>query len=467
MLAIAASALFLICVDMTVLFVALPSLARDLAASPAERLWILNAYPIVVAGFLPGMGTLGDRFGHRRLFMLGLVIFGLASLAAALAATPHALIAARAGLGLGSATMMPATLAIIRTAFDDTHERAVAIGLWAGIASAGMAMGPVIAGLLLQRYQWGSVFLINLPVVAVALVMTALFVPRHTSNGGNSWDLVGSLQLLVVLASFTWAIESVTHRPWSVAMTLCGIALCAAFVLLYLRRQRTRPVPLIDLGLFRLPGFTAAFMAATLGTAGAVGAELTLSQYLQLAAERTPLQTAFVVVSVAVGGLISGPLAGRMLRHWPPAMVAGGGFLLAAASVMTLALNPVLPQATALLQRVLLFGVGLGIGFTVTFASSTIMNSAPPERAGMAASIEEVGFELGGTLGVAVFGTLLTLAYMLALGGQEAAWTALSVAEKMAFAAATAVVLLAIGLMWLATGVGIWLRSEGQPDNHH
>jgi MFS transporter, DHA2 family, multidrug resistance protein len=457
-LTIAASALFLICVDMTVLFVALPSLTRDLGASPTERLWILNAYSIMVAGFLPGMGTLGDRFGHRRLFMIGLAIFGLASLAAALASTPLALIAARAGLGIGSATMMPATLTIIRDAFDDTHERAVAIGLWAGIASAGMAMGPLIAGLLLQRYQWGSVFLINLPVVAVALVVTALFVPRHAPPGGASWDLLGSLQLLVVLSSFTWAIESVTHRPWSVATTLAGATICAVFVVAYLRRQRQRPVPLIDLALFRLPGFTAAFLAATLSTAGAVGAELTLSQYLQLAADRTPLAAALVMIPVALGGLISGPLAGRMLRHIAPSRVAAGGFVFSAVCIAMLALNPVIADAAAWLQRALLFGMGLGIGCTVTFASTTIMNAAPPERGGMAAAIEEVGFELGGTLGVAVFGTLLTLAYMLALGEHSADWATLNTHEKTAFSAATATVLFAISALWLVAAVGMRFR---------
>ena len=185
-LAITASGLFLICVDLTVLYVALPALTRDLGASNSARLWILNAYPIVVAGLLPGLGTLGDRHGHRRLFLIGLATFGVASLAAACANTASLLIVARAFLGVGAAMMMPATLAIIRTTFTDPRERSFAIGLWSGIAAGGMALGPLIAGLLLEHFWWGSVFLINVPVVAIALLMTLALVPRRAAPGGGT-----------------------------------------------------------------------------------------------------------------------------------------------------------------------------------------------------------------------------------------------------------------------------------------
>src|SRR5688572_21863325 len=204
-LAITASGLFLICVDLTVLYVALPALTRDLAASNAQRLWILNAYPIVVAGLLPGLGTLGDRFGHRRLFVAGLIVFGAASLAAAYAPTAAALIAGRATLGVGAALMMPATLALIRATFTAQRERAFALGLWAGCASGGMALGPLVAGLLLEHFWWGSVFLINVPVVLVALLFTLWLVPPRTAPGGPRWDFTGSLQLLGMLTAMVYA----------------------------------------------------------------------------------------------------------------------------------------------------------------------------------------------------------------------------------------------------------------------
>jgi MFS transporter, DHA2 family, multidrug resistance protein len=414
-LGIAASGLFLICVDLTVLYVALPALTRDLAASNTERLWILNAYPIVVAGLLPGFGTLGDRYGHRLLFACGLVTFGLASLLAAYAASSAVLIAGRAGLGVGAAMMMPATLAIIRTTFADPHERDFAIGLWAGMASGGMALGPLIAGLLLERYWWGSVFLINVPVVAVALVLTLWLVPRRAAPGGAPWDFMGSLQILVGLTSLVFAIKELARQDFAAWRLALALLLGLAFGGMYLRRQRTRAQPLLDLTLFRLPDFTGAFAAACLGTAGMVGLELALSQYLQLVEQRSALGAALIFLPAAVAGFIAGPLAGRMMRRLRPALLASGAFTGAALCAMALALLPEAGIAWPLTRLLLIAGIGLGIGASVTFASSTIMNAAPPDRGGMAASIEEVGFEFGNALGVAVFGSVMTIAYSLAL----------------------------------------------------
>ncbi|MEO6185710.1 MAG: MFS transporter, partial [Steroidobacteraceae bacterium] len=469
---------FLICVDLTVLYVALPALTRDLGASNSARLWILNAYPIVVAGLLPGLGTLGDRHGHRRLFLIGLATFGIASLAAAYAATSSLLIVARAFLGVGAAMMMPATLAIIRMTFTEVRERAFAIGLWSGMAAAGMALGPLIAGLLLQRYWWGSVFLINLPVVAVALVLTLWLVPRHAAPGGAPWDLPGSLQILVGLTSLVYAIKELARQDHSVLRLVIALLLGAVFIALYLRRQRRREHPLIDLSLFRMPEFAGAFATACCGTAGAVGLELVLSQYLQLVEQDTPLQAAIVFLPMAIAGFFAGPLAGRIMHHVRPAAFAGGAFVLAAACVLCLALVPPHAMHYALIRMLLLIGIGLGIGASVTFASTTIMNAAPPQRGGMAASIEEVGFELGNSLGVAVFGSVMTAAYAMSLvlpetGGvlpaavrdsldeallaadmlPVATAAALRDAGRAAFSDALRAVLVGIGMLWLLTGI--------------
>ena len=483
-LAIAASGLFLICVDLTVLYVALPAVTRDLAASNSARLWVLNAYPIVVAGLLPGLGTLGDRHGHRLMFLAGLTTFGLASLAAAFSPTAAALIGARAGLGVGAAMMMPATLAIIRSTFDDPHERTFALGLWAGAASGGMALGPLLAGLLLEKFWWGSVFLINVPVVAVALLLTLWAVPRRTAPGGAPWDLAGSLQILVGLTATVYAIKELARQDFAAWRFGAGLLTGVLFIVAYLRRQSRRTQPLLDLQLFRLPDFAGAFAAAGLGTAGVVGLELALSQYLQLVEQRSALGAALVFLPSAVAGFIAGPLAGRLMRRVRPASLACNGFLLAAACVLTLAILPSASAAWPALRLLLVSGIGLGIGATVTFASSTIMGVAPPDRGGMAASIEEVGFELGNSLGVAVFGSVMTLAYtaMLALPEsmpvvpgavrdsldeallaaeqlpQEAA-SALRAAGREAFTRALQAVLVGVGLLWIATGVLIWRRS--------
>jgi DHA2 family multidrug resistance protein-like MFS transporter len=476
-LAITASGLFLICVDLTVLYVALPALTRDLAASNAERLWILNAYPIVVAGLLPGLGTLGDRYGHRRMFVAGLLVFGAASLASAYAPDPALLIAGRAGLGVGAAMMMPATLAIIRSTFTSARERTFALGLWAGCSSGGMALGPLIAGLLLERFWWGSVFLINVPVVAVALVLALWFVPRTSAPGGPPWDLPGSLQLLGALTALVYAIKECARQDFSVARLLLALALAIGFTLAYYRGQRRREHPLLDLSLFRLPQFGGAFAAACLGTTGAVGMELVMSQHLQLVELRTPLGAALVMTPAAIGGFIGGPLAGRLMhRVWPPALTFAALSLSATCAWLIAALPPV-HEGPGITRLLLLTGIGLGIGASVTFASTTIMNAAPPERGGMAASIEEVGFELGGSLGVAVFGSLMTIAYATwlvlpesgalppqvrdsldealrvadALAGEAAG--ALREAARTALAQAMRVVMASVGLLWFVTGL--------------
>ncbi len=476
-LAITASGLFLICVDLTVLYVALPALTRDLAASNSARLWILNAYPIVVAGLLPGLGTLGDRHGHRRLFLIGLATFGVASLAAAYANTASLLIVARAFLGVGAAMMMPATLAIIRTTFSDPRERSFAIGLWSGIAAGGMALGPLIAGLLLEHFWWGSVFLINVPVVAIALLMTLWLVPRRAAPGGAPWDLISSLQILVGLTALVYAIKELARQGMSASRLAIAVLIAVVFIMAYLKRQQRREHPLIDLSLFRLPDFPGAFATACLGTAGAVGVELVLSQYLQLVEQRTALQAAMVFLPMAIAGFFAGPIAGRLMHHVRPSVFAGSAFMLAATCVLCLALVPPDALHYPQIRMLLLIGIGLGIGSSVTFASSTIMNAAPPERGGMAASIEEVGFELGNSLGVAVFGSVMTAAYAMTLVLPEAAGVlpavvrdsldeALLVADSLgpeaavalrdagrdAFSEALRAVLIGIGTLWLATG---------------
>lgn len=479
-LAITASGLFLICVDLTVLYVALPALTRDLAASNAQRLWILNAYPIMVAGLLPGFGTLGDRFGHRRMFICGLVVFGLASLAAAYAPDPALLIAGRAALGVGAALMMPATLAIIRSTFTVPHERSVALGLWAGCASGGMALGPLVAGLLLEHYWWGSVFLINVPVVLVALALTFWLVPRGRAPGGPPWDLAGSLQLLGALTALVYAIKESARQDFAIERLLVALAIAVTCALLYVRGQRSRLHPMIDFSLFRLPQFGGAFAAACLGTTGAVGMELVMSQHLQLVEQRTPLAAALVLTPAAIGGFIGGPLAGRLMhRVWPPGL-AFGALLLAATCAGFIASLPPVQQGLAPLRLVLLTGIGLGLGASVTFASTTIMNAAPPERGGMAASIEEVGFELGGSLGVALFGSVMTIAYAALLvvpppladlpaqvrdSLDEAMRAAdllpagsaalLREAARTALAGAMQVVMACVGVLWFLTGLYI------------
>ncbi|MDF3607464.1 MFS transporter [Paracoccus sp. DMF-8] len=408
--AIVSSALFLIVIDMTVLYTALPTLTRDLAATASEKLWILNAYSLVVAGLLPGFGTLGDRFGHRRMFVIGLVVFGIASSIAAFAPSPAVLIAARALLAVGAAAMMPATLSIIRLTFEDDDERAFAIGIWAAVASGGAALGPVVGGLLLEYFWWGSVFLINVPIVIIALIAALVLIPARAGHKGTPWDMFSSAQIMLGLVALSWALkESATRQPdWGLVAlaTVIGGAACTAFV----RRQFRLRHPLIDLSLFGSRDFSAGVIGALIAAMVIVGMELALSQRLQLVLGLSPLQAAWFILPIPLGAFVGGPLAGRYLPRIGGMKMLLTGFVLSLAGlILFLALlhGPKPVQIVALALQ------GLGLGAAMTAASSTIMLSAPRERAGMAAAVEEVSYELGGALGIAVLGSLMSFAYTL------------------------------------------------------
>lgn len=453
-LVIVASALFMICVDMTVLYTALPTLARELGASNSQKLWIVNVYALVVAGLLPGLGTLGDRRGHRRLFLVGLAVFGVASVLAALSSTPAALIAARVLLGVGGATMMPATLALIRQAFTDDRERAMAIGWWAGIASGGLALGPVIGGWLLEHYAWGSVFLVNLPVVALAALATVLYVPVDVPRGGPPWDAIGSVLVMGGLFALVLAIKSVAETPLPVWRTLLSGGSALALLYAFQRWQQRSAVPLIDFSLLRLPGFAAGVAGAGLGTAGIVGLELLLGQHLQLVRGLSPLQTGLFLLPAPLGSFVAGPLAGALLHRHGTTPVGAGGLLLAAAAALALLALPT-TEGISLGSMALLGLVGLGVGAAASAASSAIMSGAPPGRAGMAASLEEVSYELGSALGVAVFGSLMTLVYVTATGRALVDRTL----DAAAFTRALQAVLVGVALLWVVTGLAM-LRSD-------
>lgn len=406
-LAVVSSALFLIVVDMTVLYTALPTLTRDLNASASEKLWIVNAYSLVVAGLLPGTGALGDRFGHRRMFMIGLGIFGTASLAAGFAPSSGMLIAARALLAVGAAAMMPATLSIIRQTFDDPDDRALAIGIWAAVASGGAALGPVIGGALLQHFHWGAVFLINLPVVGLALVMTVLLVPVRQTQGHYPFDVAGSLLVLVGLVGVTMAIKEIARPHPSLPVLILSALTGATALMLFLRRLRRHADPMIDLTLFRDPRFAGGVVGAVVSAATLLGFQLAITQRLQLADGLSPLQAGLFTLPIPLAAFAAGPAAGLML-----ARVAAGRLLAWALAVSGAGIViSWLGQDVAWVELTGFAVLGAGIGAAMTAASSAIMLNAPAHRAGMAASIEEVSYELGGALGIAVLGSLMTGIY--------------------------------------------------------
>ncbi|PRD40545.1 MFS transporter [Phyllobacterium phragmitis] len=407
-LAILSSALLLIVIDVTVLYLALPSLTHDLHASAAEKLWIVNAYALTVAGLLPGMGALGDRFGHKRFFVMGLVVFGGASLLAAFSPNPVILIAARVILAVGAAMMMPATLAIIRHTFEDPRERSIAIGVWAAIASGGAALGPVVGGVLLEYFWWGSVFLINLPIVLIALVLAVAVIPQRDGNPNRPFDLVASVQIMIALVGMTFAIKEVSKADPSLMLAVAAVIISLIAGAAYVRRQRWSKAPMLDFTLFRSRVFTAGVIAALIASAALMGMELAVSQRMQLVADLSPLQAGIALLPIPLAAFVAGPLTGFVLPRLGTERVLWSSLALSAVGILTYLFGY---QSGVLIQIAAFTTIGVGIGAAMTAASSAILLNAPADKAGMVASIEEVSYELGGAFGIAILGSLLSAVY--------------------------------------------------------
>jgi DHA2 family multidrug resistance protein-like MFS transporter len=405
-----AAGLLLITIDNSVLYTALPTLTRELGATSTQGLWIINAYPLVMAGLLLGAGTLGDRIGHRTMFLVGLVLFGIASIVAAFSPTPEVLIAARAFLAVGAAAMMPATLALVRVTFTVERERNFAIAIWGSLAIVGAAIGPIIGGLLLEHFWWGSVFLINVPVVIAAFISTLFVAPKVAGDRSRPWDLMSSVQALVALSALVVAIKEAAHADPS--WPVFGIALLAAVVVgfLFVRRQSHLPFPLLDFSIFRNPAFSAGVLAASFSLFAIAGMQLVTTQRFQLVAGYSPLDAGLLVSAAAIGSLPTALLGGAFLHRIGLRYLIAGG--LAAGSLAVLLTAWGLAQGTGwVLAGMLLTGAGLGAAMSV--ASTAIIGNAPVHRAGMAASVEEVSYEFGGLLAVAILGSLLSALYTL------------------------------------------------------
>lgn len=406
-LSVVSSALFLVVVDATILYTALPRLTHDLAAGALEKLWILNSYSLVMAAFLPGMGTLGDRIGHKRLFLGGLVLFGLASVASAYAPSAYFLIGARVFLGVAAAMMMPTTLSIIRLTFVPPRERAFAIGIWSAIAAGGAALGPLVGGALLNHFWWGSVFLINVPIVVAALFFAVFLIPEYRNPNPAPWDLTASILIGLAFLGLVYGIKECGVLSPAMPVIVAAMGLGGVFMYFFIRRLKKSECPLVDFGLFRNPAFSIGAAGALLVTMAQVGMVLLISQRFQLVDYFTPFQTGLVMLPMAVASLVSSPLAGLMMSRWGGVRMIWASFFISGAGItIFLAATGWL---SAQLAAMAVFGFGAGV--IMACGSALVMQSAPPERAGMAASIEEVSYELGAIMGVAFLGSLMNGIY--------------------------------------------------------
>ncbi|MFD7135120.1 MFS transporter [Streptomyces sp. NPDC059894] len=401
-------AVLLVAVDATVLGLATPYISEDLQPTGTQLLWIGDVYSFVIAGLLVSMGSLGDRIGRKRILLGGATAFGLISVLNAYAATPETMIAARALLGVAGATLMPATLALIRNLFHDPRERSLAVGIWGATASAGTAVGPIAGGFLLEHFWWGSVFLINLPVMVVLVLVGSKLLPESRNPDPGPWDLPSVVLSLAGVIGVVYAVkEAATHGPtWdALAVGALGAAALHGFV----RRQLTLPAPLLDVRLFRNRGFSGAVLADLLTVLGLSGLVFFLSQYLQLVQGRGPLEAGLAELPAAIGAVAAGLVAGRAARRFSVRAVVCGGL---AAVGLALAALTVLDRSTGypLLGGALLV-VGLGAGFSFTVTADVILSSVPKEQAGAASAVSETAYELGAALGIAALGSIVTGVY--------------------------------------------------------
>jgi DHA2 family multidrug resistance protein-like MFS transporter len=401
--------LLLITLDNSILYTALPTLTKELDASSSDVLWIINAYPVVMAGLLLGAGTLGDRIGHRRMFVAGLWLFGVASLLAAFSSGSTTLIAARALLAVGASAMMPATLALIRLAFDDARERNVAIAVWGSLSVVGAGLGPILGGFLLRHFWWGSVFLINVPVVLLALVAVRAIAPRNQPNPSAHWDLISSAQAMVGLVGVVLFIKELAHEPQQWVTVIA--AACAAIIgfSLFTRRQRKLDEPLLDFAIFRNRAFSGGVLAAVFAMFTISGIQLLTTQRFQLVENFSPLQAGLLVAVIALGALPSGMLGAAFLHVLGLRLLIAGGLGVGAAGVGIALAGVHVDSIPVLVTGFVVTGFGLGGAFSV--ASAAIMGNAHPQKAGMAASVEEVSYEMGSLTAVAILGSLLAFIY--------------------------------------------------------
>jgi DHA2 family multidrug resistance protein-like MFS transporter len=401
-------AVLLVAVDATVLGLATPYLSEDLQPSGTQLLWIGDAYSFVIAGLLVSMGSLGDRIGRKRLLLIGATAFGLVSVLNAYAQTPETMIVARALLGVAGATLMPATLALIRNIFHDPRERSLAIGIWSAAASAGMAVGPIVGGVLLEHFWWGSVFLINLPVMALLVVVGIRMLPESRDPSPGPWDLPSVFLSLAGMVGVVYAIKEAAAGglTWTVLATgLLGAAALHAFV----RRQRRLPVPLVDVRLFHSRGFSGAVVANLLTILGLSGLLFFLSQYLQLVQDRRPIEAGLAELPAAAGAVVAGLIAGAAARRFSVRAVVSGGL---AVIGLALAALTTLTQSTGYpLLGTMLLVVGLGAGLCFTITSDIILTAVPKEQAGAASAVSETAYELGTALGIALLGSVVTNIY--------------------------------------------------------
>ncbi|MCD4534709.1 MFS transporter [Nocardioides sp. cx-169] len=405
-LAVLSASLLVVVMDMTILNLALPDMSADLRPGPVELLWIVDAYPLVLAGLLVAAGTLGDRWGRRRMLVGGFTVFGLASLVVLVADSAGEVIAVRALLGVGGAMIMPSTLSLIRTLFSDPRERATALGVWGSVAAVGSALGPIVGGALLERFSWHSAFLFNVPVMVVAVVAALMLLPESRSARPGRLDVSTLALSMLGMVALVHAIKQLgKDGPDPEAVMAAVVAVVALTV--FVRRCLAAAEPMLELRLFRGRAFSAGMLTALVSSFAMAGLLLLVAQWLQLSQAYEPFDAGVALLPMAAGGILAGPFAPALAARIGARTVLAGGLVVGASGLLLLA---VLPQPLAYPGvAVALSLVGLGLA-SLAVASAVIMAGAPLDQAGSAAVLEESSYEIGAVLGVAILGSIATTA---------------------------------------------------------
>lgn len=476
-----------VAIDATVLHVAAPTLSLTLGASGNELLWIIDIYSLVMAGMVLPMGALGDRIGFKKLLILGSVLFGLSSLAAAFSPTAGWLITARASLAIGAAMIIPATLAGIRTLFIEPRHRNIALGVWAAVGSGGAAFGPLVGGMLLEHFYWGSVFLINVPIVMVVVALATRLVPAQQGRPEQPINISHALMLIVAILLLVFSAKTALKgvlSPWLVAATLLT---GAGMLFIFVRIQLRASTPMIDMRLFTHRIILSGVVMAMTAMIALVGFELLMAQELQFVHGFTPFEAGTFMLPVMVASGFSGPIAGVLVGRLGLRIVAAGGMGLSAVSFIGLSqLDFSTQQWQAWSLMVLL---GFSAASALLASTSAIMAAAPKEKAPAAGAIETMSYELGAGLGIALFGLLLTrsfsasielpagLAASLADKASSSMGEAVNVAQgltpaladaviasaKTAFITSHSVALGSAGAMLMLLAIGVWFSLAKVP----
>jgi len=413
-LAVLCISLIVIIIDNSILNVALPTLARPesaggLDATASDLQWIVDAYVLVFAGLLLTAGALSDRFGRYRALTFGLCTFGFASVLAANASSPTTLITFRALMGFGAAFIMPATLSIITNVFRDPTERGRAIGVWAGVAGIGLAIGPVTGGFLLEHFWWGSVLLVNLPVVALGLVGGYFLVPDSRDPAASRVDVPGFVLSIVGLATLLWGIIEGPNEGWASGEVLGAFAVGLVLLIAFLAWEAHTDSPMLDVDFFRRPRFSAASGAITFTFMALMGMIFILTQYLQSVRGFSPMKAGALLIPMSAVMMVLAPMSARLVERIGTKLVLGTGLLVVTAA---LALEALLTTGTSVwvIIPVTMF-LAVGMANVMAPATESIMGSLPREKAGVGSAVNDTTRQVGGALGVALLGSLLASRY--------------------------------------------------------